>query len=54
MTTYHPGTQALGDARLVVVRIGKDIANINFSLASGPLARVAIDAIDSRRTAARP
>lgn len=48
VTTYYPGTQELRDARLVVVRVGKDIANVNFSLASGPLARVAIDAIDSR------
>jgi Carboxypeptidase regulatory-like domain len=48
VTTYYPGTQALRDARLVVVGTGKDISNVNFSLASGPLARVAIDAVDSR------
>jgi hypothetical protein len=47
VTTYYPGTQALRDGRLVAVRAGKDIANVNFSLASGPLARVAIDAVDS-------
>jgi hypothetical protein len=47
VTTYYPGTQALRDARLVVVRAGKDITSVNFSPASGPLARVAIDAVDS-------
>ncbi|MEO5898106.1 MAG: carboxypeptidase-like regulatory domain-containing protein [Vicinamibacterales bacterium] len=46
--TYYPGTQALMDARLVVVRTGKDITNVSFSLASGPLAKVVIDAVDSR------
>ncbi len=48
VTTYYPGTQALSDARHIVVRSGKDSAKVNFSLASGPLARVAIDAVDSR------
>lgn len=48
VTTYYPGTQARSDARLVRVRAGKDIANVNLSLASGPLARIAIDAVDSR------
>jgi hypothetical protein len=48
VTTYYPGTQALRDARLVVVRAGKDVENVNISLASGPLARVAIDAVDSQ------
>jgi hypothetical protein len=48
LTTYYPGTQALSDARRIVVRSGKDSAKVNFSLASGPLARVAIDAVDSR------
>lgn len=48
VTTYYPGAQALRDARLIVVRSGKDSAKVNFSLASGPLARVAIDAVDSR------
>jgi hypothetical protein len=48
VTTYYPGTQALSDARLIVVRSGEDRGNVNFSLASGPLARVAIDAVDSR------
>jgi Carboxypeptidase regulatory-like domain len=47
VTTYYPGTPALEKARLVVVRAGKDIANVNFSVASAPLARVAIDAVDS-------
>jgi hypothetical protein len=47
VTTYYPGTQGIGNARLVVVRTGKDVTNVNFSLASGPLARVAIDAVDS-------
>jgi hypothetical protein len=47
VTTYYPGTQALSDARLIVVRSGKDSAKVNFSLAPGPLARVAIDAVDS-------
>ena len=46
--TYYPGTRALKDARVVVVRPGKDNANVNFTLASGPLARVAIDAVNSR------
>ncbi len=48
VTTYYPGTRALADARLVVVRAGKDVPRVNFSLASGPLAPVAIDAVDSR------
>lgn len=47
LTTYYPGAQALKDARIIVVRSGKDIARVNFSLASGTLARVTIDAIDS-------
>ena len=54
VTTYYPGTQARRNARLVVVRAGRDVANVNFSLASGPLARVAIDARRFARTAARP
>ena len=48
MTTYHPGAQALRDAKLVVVRSGKDTTKVDVALASGPLARVAIDAVDSR------
>jgi hypothetical protein len=48
VATYYPGSHALTNARLVVVGAGKDVANVDFSLASGPLARVAIDAIDSR------
>ena len=48
VTTYYPGTQAITDARFIVVRSGKDSARVNFSLASGLLARVAIDAVDSR------
>lgn len=48
LTTYYPGTQQVGQARLVVVRSGKDVPNVSFSLASGPLATVAIDALDSR------
>ena len=48
VTTYYPGTQAHSNARLVVVRAGRDVANVKFSLATGPLARVAIDAVDSR------
>lgn len=47
VTTYFPGTQAIGGARLVVVRVGKDVANVNFSLESGLLSSVAIDAVDS-------
>jgi hypothetical protein len=47
LTTYYPGTQDVGDARLVVVRSGQDVTNVNFSLASGPLARVAVEALDS-------
>ena len=47
LTTYYPGARALGDARDVVVRAGKDSTNVNFALTSGPLARVAIDAVDS-------
>jgi Carboxypeptidase regulatory-like domain len=45
--TYYPGSQEVGDARLIVVRSGKDVTNVDFSLASGPLASVAIDALDS-------
>ena len=48
VTTYHPGAQALRDAKLVVVRSGKDTTRVDVALASGPLARVAIDAVDSR------
>jgi hypothetical protein len=48
VTTYYPGTQTPSDARRVVVRAGRDVGNIDFSLASGPLARVGIDAVDSR------
>ena len=47
LKTYYPGGQGVGDARLVVVRSGKDVTNVDFSLASGPLASVAIDALDS-------
>jgi hypothetical protein len=47
LKTYYPGSQEVGDARLVVVRPGKDVANVDFSLASGPLASVTIDAVDS-------
>ena len=48
LKTYYPGTQESGDARLVVVRSGKDVTNVDFSLGAGPLARVAIDAVDSQ------
>ena len=48
VTTYHPGAQALRDAKLLVVRSGKDTTKVDVALASGPLARVAIDAVDSR------
>ena len=47
VTTYYPGTREVADARPVVVRSGKDVTDVNVSLASGPLARVAIDALDS-------
>ena len=47
LTTYYPGAQALKDARLIVVRSGKDVARVNFSLASGTLATVTINALDS-------
>jgi len=47
LKTYYPGSQDVGDARLVVVRPGKDVANVDFSLASGSLASVTIDAVDS-------
>ena len=47
LKTYYPGSQEVGDARLVVVRPGQDVANVDFSLASGPLASVTIDAVDS-------
>lgn len=47
LTTYYPGTHEPADARLVVVRSGKDVTNVDFSLASGRLARVAIEALDS-------
>jgi hypothetical protein len=47
LKTYYPGSQELGDARVILVRSGKDVTNVDFSLASGPLARVAIDALDS-------
>ena len=39
VTTYHPGAQALRDAKLVVVRSGKDTTRVDVALASGPLAR---------------
>ena len=48
LKTYYPGSQEVGDARLVVVRPGKDVANVDFSRASGPLASVTIDAVDSQ------
>jgi hypothetical protein len=48
LKTYYPGTQEAGDARLIVVRSGRDVTNVDFSLASGPLARVAIDAVNSQ------
>src|SRR5215471_7776827 len=41
VTTYYPGTQAPGDARVVSVRAGRDSARVNFLLASGRLATVA-------------
>jgi hypothetical protein len=47
LKTYYPGTQDVGDARLIVVRPGTDVTNVDFSLASGPLARVTVDAVDS-------
>src|SRR4029079_12601509 len=47
VTTYYPGTREVADARPVVVRSGKGVTDVNVSLASGPLARVAIDALDS-------
>lgn len=46
--TYYPGTLALTDARLVLVHAGKESSKVNFTLATGPLARVAINAVDSR------
>jgi hypothetical protein len=48
LKTYYPGSQEPGDARLIVVRSGKDVTHVDFSLASGPLASVAIDALDSQ------
>jgi hypothetical protein len=45
--TYYPGTQEPDDARLIVVRSGTNVTNVDFSLASGPLASVVIDAVDS-------
>ena len=48
VTTYYPGTQALSGARALVLRSGRDITHVNFVLASGPLARVVINAVDSR------
>ena len=48
LTTYYPGARDLPNARPVVVRSGKDVTHVDFSLASGPLARVAIEALDSR------
>ncbi len=48
VTTYYPGTPALGNARRVIVRAGRDVSNINFTLAAGPLTRVVVDAVDSR------
>jgi hypothetical protein len=47
VTTYYPGTQTLSDARRVIVRAGKDTKHVDFSPTSAPLARVAIDAVDS-------
>ena len=47
LKTYYPGSQEVRDARLIVVRPGKDVTNVDFSLASGPLASVTIDAVDS-------
>jgi hypothetical protein len=48
LATYYPGTQDVGGARLVVVRSGKDVTRVDFSLASGPLATVSVEALDSR------
>jgi hypothetical protein len=48
LKTYYPGSQDVGGARLVVVRSGNDVTNVDFALAFGPLATVAIDAVDSR------
>jgi len=48
LTTYYPGSPSLSGARSVVVRAGKDTTHVDFSPASGPLARIAIDAVDSR------
>jgi hypothetical protein len=47
LRTYYPGRQEVGDAGLILVRSGGDVTNVDFSLASGSLARVAIDAVDS-------
>lgn len=47
LKTYYPGSQEVSDARLIVVRPGKDVTHVDFSLASGPLASVTIDAVDS-------
>lgn len=48
VTTYYPGSQSIRNARRVVVRSGHDTKHVDFSLTSGPFARVAIDTVDSR------
>ena len=47
VTTYYPGTREVSGARIVVVRSGKDVTDVHFSIASGPLKTVAIEALDS-------
>jgi hypothetical protein len=47
LPTYYPGSTAKADARVVVVRPGKDATNVNFSLASGPLTRLTVDGLGS-------
>jgi hypothetical protein len=46
--TYYPGSPALRDARVVVVRGGRDSSRVNFALAPSRLARLTINPIDSR------
>ena len=48
IATYYPGTQTRREARFVTVGSGTDSAEVDFSLASGTLARIAIDAVDSQ------
>jgi hypothetical protein len=46
--TYYPGSPALGDARVVAVRGGRDSSRVNFALAPSRLARLTINPVDSR------